>query len=97
MKAGVYGSKRDAGNILAGAAANKFGLPRSYALEAFGAVSVAGNNFKKAVLVFGLHLLSTSPGQIHAPVTSGGMLNKIPYYGEYKGSYNGIIYGFDKY
>ena len=91
VKPGVYGSARDAGNILAGAAANKFGIDRNYALNAFGAVNIIGN--KK--ITAGLLLLANS---IYKSQTkSQGILGQNPTRGEAKGSYNGIIYGYDKY
>jgi len=52
VKPGVYGSARDAGNILAGAAAAKFGLDRNFALNAFGAFNLGGNNKIRGALIF---------------------------------------------
>jgi RHS repeat-associated protein len=95
VKKGLYGSARDAGNILAGAAAVKFGLSRDFAYTSFGAVNQGGNNLIVSGIISFFNALSKAPAGRRN--ISGGFLDRHPTKGEDKGSYNGIVYGYDKY
>jgi len=96
VKTGVYGSARDAGNILAGATARKFGLGRNFSLTAFGAVNMAKNNLTGGIITFLINAVSYAPGsRFYTP--HARFLDSHPTKGEDKDSYNGIIYGYDKY
>jgi RHS repeat-associated protein len=89
---GIYGSARDAGNILAGAAAAQTGLTYEGAMEGFGALNVSRNN----KLLGGLTLLINQMTK-NKETGYNGWLSEKPYYGENTQSGKGIEYGYKKY
>jgi RHS repeat-associated protein len=82
ISSGVYASARDAGNILAGAAAKKAGLDFTTAMTGFGSLQMAGNSKTLAVPIF-LLLRSTPFGS-----------SFIPNYGENEASHKMQKYGY---
>ena len=89
MKSGIYASARDAGNILAGAAAAQAGLPYDYAMSGFGALHLANDN-----KIIGLIILLGS--SVYSMSGEGGLQN-LPNYGEKPVPHEMQSYGFRNY
>ena len=86
----VYVSARDAGNILAGAVASKYGLDYRTAFSGFGSLEVSKNfGFDGGSKIIG--------GLIWAFNASVPFLSTSRSYGENRLSFNGIQYGYANY
>lgn len=81
----VYGSRRDAGNFLAGAKAQRSILPTDGLIYGFGAFNAAGNKIKNI------------PSTVVSDIVTGGGLLKAPYYGEGPQSGSAIMQGVKHY
>lgn len=89
VEEGVYASARDAGNILAGAAAKKFNVPFEVAMLGYGALNLGGNNRVKGAAILSLHYLSKQGA-------SSGYLWSKPFFGENPASGVMQYYGYFK-
>ncbi|MCS4303536.1 hypothetical protein [Chryseobacterium sp. BIGb0232] len=81
----VYGSRRDAGNFLAGAKAKRSILATDLLIYGFGAFNASGNKLKQ------------TPATIISDVVVGGGMLKAPYYGEDPQSGAAILQGVKYY
>jgi hypothetical protein len=84
---GLYASGRDAGNILAGAAANKTGVDYTTAMTGFGSLQMA-NNYKPLGAIIFSSFMMTNP-------SIGSAM--VPYFGESQVSHNMQSYGYTTY
>jgi hypothetical protein len=84
---GLYASGRDAGNILAGAAANKAGLDYTTAMTGFGSLQMANNSKPLGAVIFSTFMMAN-------PSIGSGM---VPNFGESQVSHNMQSYGYNIY
>jgi RHS repeat-associated protein len=91
---GTIVSARDAGNMLAGIVSAKYGLPKNFAYNGFGALNIAHNNLWLGALVLYSNYFIT--------ISSFGIIKpqKLIFgetRGEDRGSFNAIKYGRENY
>lgn len=85
---GIYVSARDAGNILAGAAARKFNVSPETAFSGFGALQQGNNNPIRGGAILAFHLITKHTNPLRL-----GYLHYKPYFGENPLSGRGIMHG----